>query len=239
VASRATAAVLAAIAAAALLGACEDEERAAPKRADRSPAGRPAAEPRPRSLLTRLIPPPEGVLPAARVPARIGQLVSRMPLERKVAQLLLVGFDGTDSSAPFFDKLRRLELGGVVVRRFNYTGGDSLDGLTEAVANAAAGRTRLPPFVLAQQEGGDFSAFPDLPPGLLPGEIETSGDAADLAGRTARALKRAGLNGMLGPVVDVSGGGGVLGDRAYSDEPARVRAYARGVVGAGRRPRVG
>src|SRR4051794_27754235 len=74
-----------------------------------SPAARPVQA---RSFLEHLIPPPGGTLPAARVPAQIRRLVAGLPVERKVAQLLLVGFAGRDPAAPFFSTLHRMDLGG-------------------------------------------------------------------------------------------------------------------------------
>ena len=217
--------------AAASLAACDsDDGGSKPKRAARSPAaaGRAAA---PRSFLGRLVPPPHGVLPAARVPGQIRRLVARLPVERKVAQLMLVGFSGTDQTASFFGTLKRMDLGGVVLGTRNYTSSDALPALTQAIANAAAGKTHEPPFVLAPQEGGDFSAFPDLPPGAPPGKLNAPADAAVAARATVRALRRAGVNGVLGPDVDVGASGtDPLGPRAFSDRPHQVSRYAAAVV---------
>ena len=54
------------------------------------------------------------------MPRTVGDLVRRLPLERKVAQLFLVGFQGQDLTAPVFRQLRRLDLGGIVIDRRNY-----------------------------------------------------------------------------------------------------------------------
>ena len=58
---------------------------------------------------------------ADRPAQRGGPACARLPLERKVAQLFLLGFQGTDLSAEIFRRLRRLDLGGVVIERRNYT----------------------------------------------------------------------------------------------------------------------
>ena len=220
------------VASLALVAGCDSGDDAKPKR---RPAGSPAARaPVPaRSFLAQLIPPPGRALPNAREPAQIRRLVARLPVERKVAQLMLVGFKGTDSTAPFLATLKRLELGGVALGRRNYIAREELAALTEALKNAAAGRDRQPPFIMAQQEGGEFSAFPDLPPGAAPGELGTPGDGAVAARLTARFLKRAGLNGVLAPTVDVGAGGGdSLGPRAFSDDPVDVSRYGAAVVSA-------
>jgi beta-N-acetylhexosaminidase len=238
-ARRSIAAAVAALAVALMLGACDSGGSAKPKRPAASPAVRAAKAPPPRSFLEQLIPPQGGVLASARVPGQIGRLVARLPLERKVAQLLLVGFEGSDASAPFFDTLRRMDLGGVVIQRRNYAGEASLTALTDAVANAVAGRVHQPPFVVAPQEGGEFSAFPDLPPPSSAGELGSAADAAREARRAARTLRRLGLNGVLAPDADVGASApDPLGPRAYSDDTVGVRRYAVAVVAAYRRERM-
>jgi beta-N-acetylhexosaminidase len=132
-----------------------------------------------------------------------------------------------------------MDLGGVVIRRQNYVSAPQLGALTATIANAAAGRLHQPPFVMAQQEGGEFSAFPDLPPGAAAGELASPGDAADEARKTARTLKRLGLNGVLGPDIDVGiSEGDFLGPRAFSDDPHDVSAYASATVSEYRRARM-
>ena len=51
----------------------------------------------------------------------MADLVRRLPLERKVAQLFLVGFEGTDLTADVYVRLRRHDFGGIVIDRANYT----------------------------------------------------------------------------------------------------------------------
>jgi beta-N-acetylhexosaminidase len=208
------------------------------RRPPASPASTRAPAPA-RSFLSQLIPPPGGSLPGARAPGQIRRLVAGLPVERKVAQLLLVGFDGTDATAPFLNTLKRTELGGGALDNRNYFDPSQLAALTDAIRNAAAGRDRQPPFIVAQQEGGEFSAFPDLPPGSPPGELGTPGDGAAAAKLTAKFLKRAGLNGVLGPDVDVGAGGAdPLGPRAFSDDSHDVSAYGAAVVSAFRSARM-
>ena len=54
------------------------------------------------------------------MPRSVADLARRLPLERKVAQLFLFGFQGTDLTAEIFRRLRRLDLGGIVLARANY-----------------------------------------------------------------------------------------------------------------------
>jgi beta-N-acetylhexosaminidase len=225
------------VAVVALAGCDSDDSKPERARPARAPATRSPSPPR--SFLARLIPPPGGGLPGARGPSEIRRQVARLPVERKVAQLMLVGFRGTDANTSFLSKLKSLELGGVALDRRNYVGRAELGALTDAVRNAAAGRDRQPPFIVAQQEGGDFSAFPDLPPGSAPGELGDPSDGAVAARLTAKFLKRLGLNGVLAPDLDVGAGGAdPLGPRAFSDDPREVSAYGAAVVSAFRKARM-
>ena len=205
-----------------------------------------AARPAPRakipanaSFLARIVPPAGGSLPGARVPGVIRRLVARLPAERKAAQLMLVGFQGKDPSVRFFRALKRTDYGGVVFETTNYANEVQLEAMTASVANATARKGHEPPLILARQEGGEQSAFPDLPPAALPGDLAGLPDAVDQFRDAARALRTAGLTGVIGPPVDVSTeAGGPLGARAFSDDETQVAAYAKAGVGAFRRAKL-
>jgi beta-N-acetylhexosaminidase len=217
--------------------ASDGSEEEAPSR---SSAPAPRVEPvRSRSFLARIVPPPGGSLPGARVPGVIRRLVARLPVERKAAQLMLVGFRGQDPSALFFRALKRTDYGGVVLERSNYRDEIQLQAMTASVVNATARRGHEPPLILARQEGAERSAFPDLPPAALPGDLAGLPDAVDQFRRTAAALRAAGLTGVIGPPVDVAPHeAGALGARAFSDDPEQVSSFARAAVGAFRRAKL-
>jgi beta-N-acetylhexosaminidase len=191
------------------------------------------------SFLRLIVPTRAGGLPGADVPRRIARRVARMPVERKVAQTMLVGFGGTDATSPLFARLRARPLGGVVIRRANYVNAEQLRLLAGEVRVVAAQSSNEPPFVLAPQEGGEFRAFGDLPPATAAADLASPAEAGQESAQAADALAAAGLNGVLGPVIDVGvEDGGAVGARAFSDEPARVAAYGKAVVGAYRSRRM-
>jgi beta-N-acetylhexosaminidase len=185
------------------------------------------------------VPSPAAGLPGARVPGVIRRLVARLPVERKAAQLMLVGFQGADPSATFFRSLKRNDFGGVVFERRNYRDSVQLEAMTASIANATARKGHEPPLVLARQAGGDQSAFGDFPPAGQPGELAGLPDAVDQFGDTARALRAVGVSGMIGPAVDVAPHeAGALGTRAFSDEPEEVAEFAKAGVAAFRRAKL-
>jgi beta-N-acetylhexosaminidase len=223
----------------ALLGAREsDESGAGPV----PQAGR--DEPQARvSFLARIVPPP-----AARTKAQpeddslargVAALLDRLPVERKVAQLFAVGFEGTDASADIVGRLRRLDLGAVLIARQNHADETQLTALTDALSATARGARHFPPFVLTSQEGGDLNSLPGLPPSAPPADLASASEAAAEALASGRALRRLGVTGVLGPDIDVGlGSGSALGERVYSDDPEEVAAYARRTVEAYRGSRV-
>jgi beta-N-acetylhexosaminidase len=186
------------------------------------------------SFLERLIPPPPQRVSGPAAPRSLADLAQRLPLERAVAQLFLFGFSGKDASAPIFEELKRLDVGGLVVDGRNYDSAQQLAGLTGQLAAAAQSAQHLPPWVMAEQDGGDYSQFPDLPPTQPPGEFGNAADAAAALTASATTLKALGVNGLLEPDLDMAGGGdgagGALGTRALSDDPEVVADYARRIV---------
>jgi beta-N-acetylhexosaminidase len=181
------------------------------------------------SFLAKLVPPP-----AHAVPKSVADLARRLPIERKVAQLFVVGFRGTDTTAEIFSRLARLDLGGIVLDGSNYLDPTQLGTLANQAATVAREKRRVPPWVFASQEGGDLNSFPDLPPSTAPADLKSAREAAAGARESANSLRALGINAVLGPVLDVAGSesGSALGSHVYSDDPDQVARYANAVVRA-------
>jgi beta-N-acetylhexosaminidase len=77
------------------------------------------------------------------------------------------------------------------------------------------------------QEGGSASAFDDLPPGRSAASFTRSRDAFAAGRATGRALRRAGVDVDLAPVLDLAGG--PLGSRHFRS-PAFGIEFARGLA---------
>ena len=180
------------------------------------------------SFLSRLIPPPAEKVEGPVAPRSVRDLAKRLPLDRAVAQLFVLGFSGKDATAPIFDTLTRLDVGGLYVEGRNYDSAQQLASLTSQLAAASAKAGHLPLWLIAEQDGGEYSQFPDLPPPLAPGEYDDPEDASAALNETATTLKALGVNGLLGPALDVgTHDGGALGPLAFSDDPEDVAAYGR------------
>jgi beta-N-acetylhexosaminidase len=188
------------------------------------------------SFLAKIVPPParEPTSGASSFPPRVAGVARKLSTERKVAQLFLLGFRGTDSTSEIFGRLRRLDLGGIVVSASNYVDQGQLSALTDEAEAVARARRHLRPWVFASQEGGEVNSFPDIPPSAAPADVGSPGDAANQARSSASTLRALGVTGVLGPMVDVGAGetGSVLGSRVYSDDPEQLSKYAQETIGA-------
>jgi beta-N-acetylhexosaminidase len=230
---------LAAAAAGAIVGANQGDEAERPE-ALREPSGRPLDH---TSFLAKIIPARESERPRARgpaVPRSVADLARRLPLERQVAQLFLFGFQGTDLTAEVYRRLRRLDLGGIVLAGANDAGDPALLGQLGAEATVIARQEgHVPPWVLAVQDGGEFNELQGLPPALAAADLASAEDAGAQAAQTAKAMRGLNITGLLDPVVDVGfESGSALGARVYSDDPEEVSAYAQAVVRAYRKERL-
>ncbi len=195
-------------------------------------AGRPLER---SSFLARIVPPLHRAerVEGPATPRSVADLVRRLPLERKVAQLFLVGFRGTDADAEIFRRLRRLDLGGLVLARENFLDLTQLGALAGEARRVAVERGHVVPWVLAAQDGAEFNGLPGLPPASAPADLGSADEAAAEAAETAVTLRGLNLNGVLDPVVDVGlESGSVLSGRVYSDDPEEVAGYADAVVHA-------
>ncbi|HET8673393.1 MAG TPA: glycoside hydrolase family 3 N-terminal domain-containing protein [Thermoleophilaceae bacterium] len=188
-----------------------------------SAAGGPLSQ---RSFLERVIPPPPERTTGPAVPRNLTDLARRLPLERKVAELFLYGFSGTDQSAPVFDDLAKLDIGGLVITADNYKDPPQLSQLTSFAATVARRHHHVPPWLLTVQDGGEFNELSGVPPADAPSNIKSVTDAATEAAQAASALRQMGIDGVLGPDADVdTSTGGAYTRVAFSDDPAQVARY--------------
>jgi beta-N-acetylhexosaminidase len=230
---------LAAAAAGVVVGANQNDEQ--PGEAPPPRAGEPLSR---TSFLARIIPPREAAARQAPrapdVPRSVAELARRLPLERRVAQLFLFGFQGTDLTAEIYRRLRSQDLGGIVLAAPNYTGDPALLGQLGAEATVIArDEGHVPPWVLTTQDGGEFNELEGLPPALAGADLASADEAAAQATETARTMRDLNITGLLNPVIDVGfESGSALGARVYSDDPEEVAAYAEAVVRAFREERL-
>jgi beta-N-acetylhexosaminidase len=147
---------------------------------------------------------------------------------------LCCGFEGLSVPRGFARFLREKKPGGVILFSRNYESPVQLKALCAELKSFSD----TPPLILVDQEGGTVvrfkEGFPELPP------ARTFGEGRDFAGlsaacrRTAEALKTAGVDMNLAPVVDVvtDPKNEYLKPRTFADEPFLVSQMAASAIEA-------
>jgi beta-N-acetylhexosaminidase len=152
-------------------------------------------------------------------------------LARVVGQLMFVRMPGTAPSAGFVARIRRGEIGGVVLYDDNYGAAGPARLVYELQRAAAdAGQPRL--LIAIDQEGGDVRRLPG-PPSRTPPQMTTTSVARTQGLATARNLRGYGIDVDFAPVLDV-GRGGFITSRTFGSTPRDVAfrgtAFARGLA---------
>jgi beta-N-acetylhexosaminidase len=148
-----------------------------------------------------------------------------------VGQLLLVRMPGRVPSTDFLARVRRGEIGGVVLYGDNYgPAGPTL--LIRKLQSAAADGGQPKLLIATDQEGGSVKRLAG-PPTIAPSEMTTAAVAQAQGRETARNLRGYGIDVDFAPVLDV-GHGGFIGPRSFGDTPADVAtrgvAFAHGLA---------
>lgn len=141
---------------------------------------------------------------AAPTPATVA--ASGPTLAQEIGQKLIVAMAGTTPSAALLGRIRRGEVGGVILFGPNIVNATQVGALTRQLhaAAIAGGQPRL--LVAVDQEGGSVKRIPWAPPTLSPRQIDATGSttvARDQGIATGRALKALGIDLDLAPVADV------------------------------------
>jgi beta-N-acetylhexosaminidase len=142
----------------------------------------------------------QAVLAAVAPPAEAPDPVAALTPREKAALVVISGLPAPPG------------VGGVIVRRWD----------RDAPRPPGA-------LVYVDQEGGEASAYPELPPGVWAAALATRGEAFNAGRDTGRALRRVGVHVDFAPVLDEPDG--PLGARHFAN-PSLGVAFGRG-LGAG------
>ena len=153
-----------------------------------------------------------------------------------VGQRFVVAMRGSSPSSALLARVRRGEIGGVILFGANVVGPAQLRRLTSTLQRAAREARRPPLLIAADQEGDRVRRLPwagPTPATVELGRLGTSRIRAE-AFASGRALRLAGVNVNLAPVGDVPGPRSfmALEQRTFASSPASVAeatvAFARG-----------
>lgn len=154
--------------------------------------------------------------------------VADLPLEQRVRQTLFAGvFTGEPDPIGSARFAAAAEVGGM-----NFLGNNPEVYANGELAQVLEEAGDIPPFLAVDQEGGRVQRLAGLigsqPSAREMGATMTPAEVQELAAETGRAMVNLGLTMDLAPVADVSSqpNDAVIGDRAFSDDPAEVATYA-------------
>jgi beta-N-acetylhexosaminidase len=162
-------------------------------------------------------------------------------LRELVGQRLVVSMRGTTPSRTLLGRIRRGEIGGVILFGGNVASAPQLRSLTASLQAAARAGGRPPLLVAVDQEGGEIRRLPWAGPAASTADLGrgTPAEARRAARAAGTALRAAGVNVDLAPVLDVPVRGSFMAaeERTFSSSPARVgllgTAFATGLADAG------
>lgn len=166
------------------------------------------------------------------------------PLAQLVGARLVVGVDGTTATPALLQRIRRGQVGGVILMGANVRNAPQVRALTTALRRAATAGGH-PFLVMTDQEGGLVRRFRWAPPAASAAELGRLGEAAirRRGADTALALSRLGVDVDLAPVADVPSVPGsfiAAQRRGFSTVPSRiakdVTAFASGLHDGGVAP---
>ncbi|MDQ6807221.1 MAG: hypothetical protein M3065_20225 [Actinomycetota bacterium] len=157
---------------------------------------------------------------------------ARLSLATQVAQLFLIGVNGTSTSSTAVARFASNGWGGAALSRTNFVSDSQIASLAGGISALAKSAANVPPLIAASQEGGTDTAFPDLPPAGeaaigASGNPATAQSQARLAGKQLLAL---GVNMTFAPLADVDVLGGVLSGRLFGTAPRAVARFAAAAV---------
>lgn len=182
------------------------------------PAESEANEPEPSNAAS---PPPAGEVD------EVSAMLSRMTVEEKIGQMLMIGVDGTSMDQTAERLIKDRHVGGVIFYQ------DNLKSIGDAVKlvndlKAANDKGAAPLLLAVDQEGGkinrmpaDFEAIPDS---LTVGKSNDASLAKALGGLLADELRVMGLNLNFAPVLDINSNpkNPVIGVRSFGNSPEIV-----------------
>jgi beta-N-acetylhexosaminidase len=195
-----------------LLGGCSSTPSASPSETALGSTTAPSGSPSPSVTLEPTFSPfPTATPRVTPAPTPISTPVVGTPppgptAAQLIGQKLMVAMAGTTPSADLLGRIRRGEVGGVILFGANISTPAQVSALTAQLraAAAAGGQPRL--LISTDQEGGSVKRIPWAPPTLSPSQMVATGSssvALDQGKKTGVALEGLGINLDLAPVADV------------------------------------
>jgi beta-N-acetylhexosaminidase len=163
-----------------------------------------------------------------------------LTLKEKIAQMLIVGIEGTTVESESRELVENVKVGGVILYQKNTPTAEETFSLTYDLQELALNHS-LPLLVAIDEEHGRVhrigegtTHFVDM---ATVGRLNDTNIPKEIAGITARELTALGINMNFAPVCDVNAGGmgGAIGDRSFSSDPRIVAKMVSAYIKEGRK----
>jgi beta-N-acetylhexosaminidase len=126
----------------------------------------------------------------------------RPPIERRLGQLFMIGFDGTALTPEVESLISTVRPGGVILFARNIVSPDQLKKLTSDLQNLSVQVSGFPLLISTDQEGGMVRRVTWLDDAVSQADITSTEQAYWTALNRATGLRDLGINHNLAPVVD-------------------------------------
>lgn len=170
-------------------------------------------------------------------------ILSKMTLEEKLGQLLLVGFPHGAGDEIIKDYIDRYKVSGFILFSRNYKDFASMYSLVEGLKKKNSASNPLPLFISIDEEGGKVSRLPEGGTRFPDPRLVGRADNQELTYRSGRVIGKelaaAGINLNFAPVLDIVEGNEnkLLLKRSYGNTAdivsAHGTAFIRGLQAAG------
>lgn len=165
--------------------------------------------------------------------------MTKTELHHEIGQLLMCGFDGTETTEGILNLIRNHHLGAIILFSRNIASPEQLQRLTHQLQVAAKEANHVRPLLIAiDQENGVVRRLGQsgtyFPGSMALGAIDSSSAAYQVAAATADELKVLGINWNLAPVMDVNNNAlnPVIGVRSFGQDTCKVATLSLAQVEA-------
>ncbi|MER2107500.1 MAG: beta-N-acetylhexosaminidase [Solibacillus sp.] len=167
-------------------------------------------------------------LQLTRTTPTLQQQIADMPLDEKVGQLVLTGFDGTTVTPIVKQAIEEAHIGHVILFSKNITTPVQLQALNQSLLQL---NSTQPLWITVDEEGGKVSRIPDsltvLPTAARLAKNYSTEQVKQLAASQGELLRALGFAVNFAPVLDVNSNpkNPVIGNRAFSANVKTVNSY--------------
>ena len=158
----------------------------------------------------------------------ISEEISKMTLDEKIGQMLMVGIDGTEVDDDFKEFAEEYKFGTVILFGKNITNAEQLVNLTNSIKSTAGD---IPYIIGMDEEGGLVTRLPDdvlsMPSALTIADAEDTEYCYNAGYQIGTQITSFGLHTGFSPVLDIwsNPDNTVIGNRAYGKTSDDVCKY--------------